>query len=44
MPYAQSILFRLLAFMRKNILLKHTQLMYNSVPVSNESFVQGGKG
>ena len=24
MPYAQSILFRLLAFMRKNILLKHT--------------------
>ena len=43
MPYAQSILFRLLAFMRKNILL-NIQLMYNSVPVSNESFVQGGKG
>ena len=45
MPYAQSILFRLLAFMRKNILLKHTiDVQYNSVPVSNEPFVQGGKG
>ena len=43
MPHAQSTWFHLVSLEKKNY-SSQTQLMYNSVPVSNESFVQGGKG